>query len=156
MNWLLEAGRGERSWAEGIRFGGAVLALAIIAGCAAMGGGLTKDTPPEVKAAAVKERSSARWEALIKGDKDAAYTYLSPGTRQMMTLEQYRARPQAITYTAAQVEKVDCEAETCKVGLMVTYDYLPAKGTTRAKGVTTYLQETWVLENGQIWFAWRP
>ena len=155
MNWRLEAGRGERSSSEGIRFG-AVLAAAVVAGCAAMGGGLTKETPPEVKAASVKERSSARWEALIRGDKDAAYTYLSPGTRQMMTLDQYRARPQVITFTAAQVEKVDCDAETCSVGLNVTYDYLPVKGTTRAKGVTTYVQETWVLENGQLWFAWRP
>src|SRR5215470_14674822 len=122
MNWGLEAGRGERPWLEGIRLG-VVFAVAALAGCATMGGGLTKETPSEVKAASVKERSSARWEALIKGDKDAAYTYLSPGTRQMMTLDQYRARPQAITYTAVQVEKVDCDAETCMVGLNVTYDF---------------------------------
>src|SRR5215470_2041920 len=122
MNWGLEAGRGERSWVEGIRFG-VVAAVAVVAGCATMGGGMTKETPSDVKAASVKERSSARWEALIKGDKDAAYTYLSPGTRQMMTLDQYRARPQVITYTAVQVEKVDCDAETCMVGLNVTYDF---------------------------------
>ena len=121
-----------------------------------MGGDLSKDTPPEVKAAAVKERSSARWEALIRGDKDAAYAYLSPGTRKMMTVEQYRGRTQAINYTGAQVENVDCEAETCQVRVIVMYDYLPAKGTTRAKGLATYVQETWVLENGQVWFSWRP
>ena len=156
MNWRSKAGRGGRSWVEGIRFSGAVVAVAVVAGCATMGGGLTKDTPPEVKAAAVKERSSARWEALIRGDKDAAYAYLSPGTRTMISLEQYRGRAQAINFTAAQVEKVECDAETCQVGLMLTYDYLPAKGSTRAKGVTTYVQETWVLEDGQAWFAWRP
>jgi hypothetical protein len=156
MNWRLNAGRGERSWAEGIRLGGAVVAIAVVAGCATTYGGLTKDTPPEVKAAAVKERSNARWEALIRGDKDAAYTYLSPGSREMMTLEQYRGRGQAINYTAVHIEKVDCGAETCQVGLMLTYDYLPATGTTRAKGVTTYLEETWVLEKGQVWLAWRP
>jgi len=55
-----------------------------------------------------------------------------------------------------QIEKVDCEMETCMVGLMLTYDYLPPRGTTQAKGVTTYLQETWILEKGQAWFAWRP
>ena len=156
MNWLSETGRGERSWAKGIRFAGVVVAVAVVAGCATMGGGLTKDTPPEVKAASVKERSSARWEALIRGDKDAAYTYLSPGTRQMISLEQYRGRGQAITYTAVQIEKVECEAETCQVGLTLTYDYLTSTGTTRAKGVRTYAEETWVLEDGQAWFAWRP
>jgi hypothetical protein len=156
MNWRSEAGRGERPCAEGIRFGSAAVAVAVMAGCATMGGGLTKDTPSEVKAAAVKERSSARWEALIKGDKDAAYAYLSPSTRETLSLEQYRARPQAINYTAVQVDKVDCDAETCEVALMLTYDFLPTKGTTRAKGVSTYVKETWVLDKGQAWFAWRP
>ncbi len=74
-----------------------------------MGGGLTKDTPPEVKAAAVKERSNARWEALIKGDKDAAYAYLSPGTRELITLEQYRGRMQTGSFRSVQIEKVDCD-----------------------------------------------
>jgi hypothetical protein len=54
------------------------------------------------------------------------------------------------------VEKADCDAETCTVGLMLTYDYLPPRGITKAKGVTTYVQETWILEKGQLWFAWRP
>jgi hypothetical protein len=156
MEWHSEAGRGKRPWAEGIRRGGAVIALAVAAGCATMGGGLTKDTPTDVKAAAVKERSSARWEALIRGDRDAAYAYLTPGTREMITVEQYRKRPQAINIKAAHVEKADCEAETCTVALTLTYDYLPPRGTTRATGVTTYVEETWILEKGQLWFSWRP
>ena len=136
--------------------GSAVIAMAIAAGCATTEGGLTKDSSPEVKAAAVKERSSARWEAIIKGDKDAAYAFLSPGSRQLITLDQYRGRPQAISYRAVQIDHVSCEAEVCQVSLLLTYDYLPAKGTTRAKGITTYLQEVWVLEDGQAWYAWRP
>jgi len=108
-----------------------------------------------VKAAVVKERSNARWAALIKGDKDAAYAYLSPGTREMITLEQYRGRMQTGSFRSVQIDKVDCETETCTVGLVLTYEYLP-KGVTQAKGVSTYVQETWVLEKGQAWFAWRP
>jgi len=86
MNRHSLAGRGERSWAMGSWIGGAIVALTVAAGCATMGGGLTKDTPAEVKAAAVKERSNARWAALIKGDADGAYTYLSPGTRELISL----------------------------------------------------------------------
>ena len=156
MNWLLEAGRGKGPWAAGIRIGGAVIALTLAAGCATTGGDLTKDTPPEVKAAVVKERSNARWAALIKGDKDAAYAYLSPGTRELITVEQYRGKVQTGGFRSVQIDKVDCDSETCMVGLMLTYDYLPSKGVTQAKGVTTYVQETWVLEKGQAWFAWRP
>jgi hypothetical protein len=152
----LQAGR--RSWfdlADVRKLGAGAAALALVAGCAGLAG-LTKDTPADVKAAAVKERSNARWTALINGDKDAAYRYLSPGTRELISLEQYKARVQAVGYRAARIEKVECEPETCKVALMLTYDYLPTKGNTSAKGVTTYVEETWVLENGQAWFAWRP
>ncbi len=109
-------------------WGAAVVAFLLAAGCGALGG-LTKDTPPDVKAAAVKERSNARWAALIKGDMDAAYAYLSPGTRELVSPEQYRGRVQAVGFRSVQIEKVDCDSETCQVGLVLTYDYLPAKGT---------------------------
>jgi hypothetical protein len=130
--------------------------MILAAGCTTTGGALTKDTPPEIKAAAVKERSNARWAALIKGDKDAAYAYLSPGTRSLITIEQYRGRVQTGGFRAVQIDKVDCEPETCSVGLMLTYDYVAPKGVGSAKGITTYVQETWVLENGQAWFVMRP
>jgi len=137
---------------------GSVGVLAMMAGCATTGG-LSKDTPPEVKAAAVKERSNARWAALIKGNKDEAYTYLSPGTRNLISLEQYRGRVQAIGYRSVEIDKVDCEPEVCKVALTLTYDYMPTKGAIAGKGVTgvsTYVEETWVLEKGQAWVVWRP
>jgi hypothetical protein len=132
--------------------------LAVIAGCASMGG-LSKDTPPDVKAAAVKERSNARWTALINGNKDEAYKYLSSGTRNLISLEQYKARVQIIGYRSVDIDKVECEPEVCKVGLTVTYDAPPIKGAMGGKGikgVTTYIEETWVLENGQAWVVWRP
>ncbi|MEO8303876.1 MAG: hypothetical protein ABI724_07125 [Betaproteobacteria bacterium] len=138
-------------WFRGIALG----AMIVAAGCSTTGA-LTKDTPSDVKSAAVKERSNARWAALIKGDKDAAYAYLSPGTRSLITIEQYRGRVQTGGFRAVQIEKVDCEPETCNVGLMLTYDYVAPKGVGSAKGITTYVQETWVLENGQAWFVMRP
>ena len=155
MNLYSEAGRSVRSRTRGLWIGGALAAAMVAAGCATTGG-LTKDTPPEVKAAAVKERSNGRWMALIQGDKDAAYAYLSPGTRELISVEQYRGRVQTGGFRSVRIEKVDCDTETCQVGLMLTYDYTPGKGTTQAKGITTYVQETWVLEKGQAWFAWRP
>jgi hypothetical protein len=149
---LLPSASDLRNWGAG------VLALALVAGCGGLWG-LTKDTPADVKAAAVKERSNARWAALIKGDMDAAYAYLSPGTRELVSPEQYRARIRSIGYRAVKIEKVDCESETCKVGLLLTYDYTPTtptKGGAGVKGVSTYVEETWVLEKGQAWYVWRP
>ena len=156
MKSHLQAGRGRRFGARGrwIRVASVAVVIAV-SGCGTFGGGLSQDTPPEVKAAAVKERSSARWAALIKGDKDAAYAYLSPGTREVISLEQYKGRVQTTGFRSVQIDKVDCDVETCKVQLMLTYDYVPARGVTTAKGITTYVEETWVLDKGQAWFVWR-
>jgi hypothetical protein len=132
------------------------LTVAMAAGCATKGAELTADSPPEVKAAAVKERASARWAELIKGNRDAAYAYLSAGARQMMSLEQYNARVKTGEFRAVQIHKVDCEAEICTVKLQLTYDYRSTKGVGAAKGITTAVQETWVVEKGQAWFVMGP
>jgi hypothetical protein len=63
----------------------------VVSACAGMGG-VNKDSPPDVKAAVVKERSQARWQALIKGDLDAAYTYLSPASKAATSLDAYKRR----------------------------------------------------------------
>ena len=127
------------------------LALLGMAGCAGMGGGLTKDTPPEVKQAAVKERANARWAALIKGDMDAAYRFLSPASRDTVSLDKYVSHIGKIQYTSATIEAVNCEAESCKVELKVTYDY-PVPGKIM-RGIQTPLSETWVLDKGAAWLV---
>ena len=137
-------------------FGVCALVVALAAGCATKGAGLSADSPPEVKAAAVRERANARWAELIKGDKDAAYAYLSPGVRKMMSPEQYSVRVRTGGFRAVQIDKVDCAAETCTVTLRLTYDYLAPRGVAAAKGITTTMQETWVVEQGQAWFVMRP
>jgi len=42
------------------------------------------------------------------------------------------------------------------VTLRLTYDYLAPKGAGSAKGITTTMQETWVLDQGQAWFVMQP
>lgn len=157
MKWRLHAAcRGLRVAVEGSRCGVGVLAIALAAGCVTKGSELSADSPPEVKAAAVRERANARWAELIKGDKDAAYAYLSPGVRKMMSPEQYSARVKAGGFRAVQIDKVDCEAEICTVTLRLAYDFVAPQGAGSAKGVMTMLQETWVVEQGQAWFVMRP
>ena len=144
----------QRMWQSSDRWRGfAWLALLAMAGCAAMGGGLTKDTPPEVKQAAVKERVNARWAALIKGDMDAAYGFLSPTSRETLSLATYVSRIGKIKYTSATVESVNCEAEACRVELKVTYDY-PVPGKIM-RGIQTALSETWVLDKGAAWLVYQ-
>ena len=83
----------------------AVPVLLVAAGCATTGGGIGKDTPPEIKRAAVTERVNARWAALIKGDLDAAYAYLSPASREVVSLAVFKARTRSGSFRDAKIEQ---------------------------------------------------
>jgi hypothetical protein len=123
--------------------------LVATAGCATTSGGLTKDTPAETKQSVVRERAEARWQAMINGDFPAAYAYLSPASREMVTVGTIEARAKgAITYTGIKVDTVSCEALACKVKLWLTYDH------KLMKGVTTPVDEAWIIDGGQAWYVW--
>ena len=126
------------------------LAWVVVAGCSTLGG-VTKDSPLEVKEAAVKERAGARWAAMMKGDIDGAYAFLSPASRQAVSPEALASRVGAAKYTAATVEWVSCEAESCKVQIKLTYDY-PIQGKMM-RGIQTPLTETWVFDKGNAWLV---
>ena len=121
------------------------------AGCATPVGDLGKDSPSAAKEAAVTERATARWQALIKKDYSAAYAFFSPSSRETTTLPKFQSRIEAIEYRAITIDKVECEAEVCAVKLTLTYDYPPA----RIKGVVTPLNESWIIDQGQAWFVFR-
>jgi len=124
-----------------------VAMLIALAGCA--GFGLTKDSPPEAKRAAVTERVNARWAAIIKGDMDTAYTFFSPATRQLLTVGTYRLQARGSGFRKAEITSVTCEAEVCQVAVVVTLDH------RQMPGLQSTVDETWVLDNGQYWYTWR-
>jgi hypothetical protein len=131
-----------------------VLVVAVAA-CAGIGG-VSKDSPPEVKAAVVKERAQARWQALIKGDLDAAYVYLSPGSKAATSIEAYRRQIRPGLWRTAKVESAECEAELCSVKLQLTYDIPRGPMSPKAiPGIETPISERWVIENGSAWFVYR-
>ena len=125
-----------------------MLAITVAAGCAGMGG-VTKESSPEAKRAAVTERVNARWAALIKGDMDTAYTFYSPASRQLLSIATYKQQARGSGFRKAEITSVDCDAETCRVGVMVTFDH------RMMAGLQSPLQETWVLDNGQYWYTWK-
>lgn len=127
---------------------GIAVMLAACAGVPA-GGGVAKDAPADARKAAVTERVNARWAALIKGDLEGAYRFLSPASREVTTLEQFRAKTRSSGFREAAVEKVDCEAEICRILLRITYDH------RLMRGIVTPIEETWVLEQGQYWLVYR-
>lgn len=102
---------------------------------------------PEARQAHVQQRSQARWEALIKDDMDAAYGFLSPGSRQVTTLDTFKARTRRGAFREAKVETVTCDGDACKTRVLLTYDH------RQMKGITTPVNEAWIFEGGQAWYV---
>ena len=127
------------------RWAGWLVLGAGLAGCAA----ISVDSPPEEKAKLVATRAAARWELLLKGDVDGAYGFLSAGSKAAMPLAVYKAKIRAGMWRKADVDKVTCEAEICKVEMLITYDF------KKMKGIQTRIPESWIIENGSVWYVFR-
>ena len=113
-------------------------------------GGVTVESPQELKQKVVKERARARWQALINSDAERAYEFLSSWSKAVGSLALYKVRARLTGFRAVDVHSAACEAETCKVSLTIIFDH------RLMKGIPMDLDENWVLENGQYWYVWRP
>ena len=141
--------RRNASGIESLLWAAALAVISVTLGCAAPGGGALKELSPEARRSAITERVNARWTALIKGDLDAAYLFLSPASRQVVSLAEFKTKSKGRAFREARVDGVDCEADVCKVQLSVTYDH------RLMKGITTPLSESWVVDQGQAWYVWQ-
>jgi hypothetical protein len=126
-----------------------VLGLFLLAGCATQIRELTTDSSPEAKRAVVRERAEARWQAIGKGDFAAAYGYMSPASRQVVSAATFDERMRNAQLSQGVIEAVVCQGETCRVDVKMTYERKSVKG-----GITTPAQETWIIANGQAWYVW--
>jgi hypothetical protein len=143
---LATGARRKRSIARPGRWAGWLSLLALgLAGCA----GISVDSSPQAKQRLVAERAQARWQVLMKGDVEGAYQFLSVGSKAVTSLDVYKAKIRPGMWREAKVEKVECEAEICKVLMQITYD------TRRMRGIQTPLDESWIIENGSAWYIYR-
>ncbi|MGZ5032671.1 MAG: hypothetical protein ACXWAC_05690 [Usitatibacter sp.] len=119
---------------------GVVLGLALvgISGCAAF-----KPRPAEE---IVMERAQARWDALVKGDLPAAYGFFSPGSRAVLTQEQYSNSIRLGFWKSAKVEKVECATQdSCFAHVAIEYEF-------QGRRTKTPLGETWIREGSDWWY----
>lgn len=115
------------------------LVVLAVSACAGLG--------PKAPEEAVKQRAQARWDALLKGDTTAAYSYLSPGSRAVLKQEDYATSIRKGFWKSAQVERVVCErAETCEAQLTIEYEFQRMR-------TKTPLRETWIREGSDWWYV---
>ena len=121
----------------GLKFTVALVA-AVLAGCA------TLSPAPEV---VVKERAQARWDALVKGDLKTVYSYFSPGSRAVMSYEDYVVSVRRGFWKGATVNQVTCPSqESCEAQLTIEYEF-------QRRATKTPLRESWIREGSDWWYV---
>jgi hypothetical protein len=123
------------------------VALALGLSACATTGSITVASSDEMKRAHALERADARGAALVRGDLDAAYEFLSEGSKILISKDNLRQRMSMVPFRAYQINEVSCEAETCRVKSKLTFDHRVMKG------VTSPLTETWVIERGKLFYV---
>lgn len=116
--------------------------LVAVAGCA--GTPATPRTPEQI----VAQRAQERWDALVTGDVAKAYGYLSPGTRQVVTLVGYASSIRLGFWKKGRVDKVECpQSDRCEVHVTIEY--------VRGGTIATPISEAWGLADGNWWYVQR-
>jgi hypothetical protein len=124
---------------------GMIMALVLTA-CATTGGGVAEDPIPQ--------RAQARWDALLAGDFETAYGYLTPGYRSSKTLTDYEMgfRLRRVAYEGASYKSHECADSRCTVKMDVEIMIAsPVPGLQEWKSKSV-LDEQWVKTNGQWWY----
>ena len=100
----------------------------------------------------MKVRAQARQDALRKGDRQRAYEYFSPAYRATVSAATFKATiGNAVETVGATVESVACEAlDKCVAQVKLEIKPIAIRGFAGTI-VTTYANETWLLEAGQWW-----
>ena len=96
----------------------------------------------------VSARAQQRWNALLKRDLDAAYQFISPAGRSLMSVDDYRPRVNSGFWRGAKAGYAVCAAETCEVTVLVDMVVEGVKFNVPIK-------ETWILDAGKWWFVYQ-
>jgi hypothetical protein len=120
--------------------------------CAMAGAATSEPDNREVQQAALLQRVTAKWGALLRKDFAAAYAFTSPAYRQLYSLEAFKSKFGGnATWRRIEILDVafkDDNAATVGINLhFVYYQLQPDK----ALDMTTYIQEPWVRVDDNWW-----
>lgn len=102
----------------------------------------------------LKMRAEARWDAVIKGDLEKAYTFMSPDYRNVVSLQQFRSRlGRTVEWRMARADDIRYDSPTVASVMMgVTYrTSLPGAQGKQFENSRT-LTEKWLYKDGEWWY----
>lgn len=101
-------------------------------------------------------RVSERWEALIAGDPEKAYSFFSPAYRALFSLERYRREQgKKVDWISIAVADSSIVGDRAKVDLVLRYRLAlpPGVGLDDLGVLSTDMTEVWLWKDGDWWYA---
>lgn len=107
----------------------------------------------EADEALLKERVLARWQALIKGDFEAAYQFETPAYRAIFTPSQFRYQfGNQTLWRLANVMNIHYDDPiVARVQVEVAYRYVEPDKSREMLNLTHQVGEIWLRKEGQWW-----
>jgi hypothetical protein len=130
----------------------AALLILLLAACAG------RAVKPQSAEDLVRERAKARWALMIARDFDAAYQFLTPGTRLLLTAEDFneKFRHTRVDWKSAEVKEVVCSsADRCEAKVDVAFGISGGMRGVPNVGGNQLVTEIWLLEDG-VWYYLLP
>jgi hypothetical protein len=133
-----------------VGFCGLLVALSV--GCAGVGSSTDASSGQASKLSSAERlvmvRAQQRWDALMQGELNQAYAFISPAGRAKLQAQDYRTRVNTGHFRKALVQEASCQTDSCDVKVLLDYVVgdLPLKQT---------LSEIWILDEGKWWFVYR-
>jgi len=108
---------------------------------------------PEARQAALKQRATAWWDALIRKDFSTAYSLTSPGYRKLYSLDAFKGKfNKGSDWRRAEVLNIDFKNEdSAMVGIQMYFVYHQPQ-TGKTLDMQNYIQEPWIFMDGQWWY----
>ncbi|WP_428355692.1 hypothetical protein [Methyloprofundus sp.] len=95
-----------------IRWGLLTLILLIVSGCASF----VAHNPEEI----VRQRVNERWDALIEGRLETAYTFETPEYRELYSFSDYRNTVHGVgSWRKIEIEDIDCVEDKCVASIVI-------------------------------------
>lgn len=119
-------------------------------GCGVNPAAISEASPS--KEQAVAKRAENRWALLLAMDLDGAYQFISPATREVLSLRAYKAAMNPRIWKAAKVTGVECSSDdSCRAKVLLGYRVNLRMGA--AFDGEQELIEAWLRRDGQWWFV---
>jgi uncharacterized protein YchJ len=125
-----------------------MLGVLLVFGCA------SPATTPESTRDSVEVRAQARWDALLTGDFETAWSYYSPGYRSSTSAVDLgiSIKMRRVRWTTAEYQEHECAENACTVKFKVGYTVnQPVPGLKQFDG-SNFVDEKWVKTEGQWWY----